>query len=197
MAKFPKNIIAEVQKTMAVLAGFSSEPSDLKVSDMVIGGKVEMVNSDGSLSPAQDGEYTIDNDVIVVKDGLIVSINGETETNPRDEAPKQEENLAEDAPVDEPVKQDDLKAEVEALKAETENIKAMVEELKAALASKNEAEQKMSADFAAEIAALNETLKIVATTPAEFSKTSTNNVVKDSKEDKMKEYARILKSSKN
>jgi len=194
MAKFPKNLITEIQKTISMLSGFSSE-SELKVSDMVIGGKVEKVNSDGSLAPVEDGEYTIEKDLLVVKDGLIVSINGETEMKPKDEAPKEEEKL-EDVPVEDPAPENDWKTEVEALKAETESLKVTIEEIKKVMAENTVEEQKMSADFTAEIAKLNETLKVVATTPAEFSKTSTNNVVKDSKEDKMKEYARILNSNK-
>ena len=170
---------------------FSSSEPEIKVSEMVVGGKVEMVNTDDSLSDAPDGEYTVDKDVIVVKDGQIVSINGETETKP-----VEEEQAADDVPTEDPAKEDnsmaELKAEVDALKAETETLKAAVEELKGAMV-KDEA---MSAEFTAQLNTLNETMKAIAVMPAEFSKTSTNTVVKDSKDDKIKAYAKILASNK-
>lgn len=161
---------------------FAASQPELKVSEMVIGGKVEVINSDGSLSPAEDGEYTIDKDVLVVKDGQIVSINGETET-----APVEEEQAAEaDAPVVEDVPADaDWKAEVDALKAETETLKAAIEELKKAMEDDKASEQTMSAEFSKQLTELTNVFKVAINTPFEFSKTNQSAIEKEAKENKM------------
>lgn len=184
----------ELKKTLGLLVTpsdekFANQP-ELKVSDMVIGGKVETVNSDGTLAPVMDGEYTIGEDMIEVKEGLIVSINGETETVDTNEVPK-DENMADTSITDA------LRSEVDALKAETENLKTALEELKKAMQDDTAQEQTMSADFNNQLSALNETIKTLVTMPVEFSKTSNNNVVKDTKDEKMKEYLKILASTKN
>jgi hypothetical protein len=183
----------ELKKTLGLLVTptseeFNNQP-EIKVSDMAVGAKVEFVNSDGTLSPALDGEYTIDKDVIEVKDGLIVSINGETETTPVDTKPK-DENMADTSVTDA------MQVQIDALKAETESLKSVIEEIKQSIVDDATKDQTMSADFGNQLSVLNETIKTLLKMPSEFSKTSNDNVVKDSKEEKMKEYIKILSSNK-
>lgn len=181
----------ELKKTLSLL--MAEQAPEVKVSDMVIGGKVEVVNSDGSLSDAPDGEYTVDKDVIEVKDGLIVSINGEKA--PKEDAPVEEAKMDE-APTDAPVDPNaDLKAEVEALKAETESLKAAIQEIKDAMAGNADAEQKMSEQFSKQVEDLNATIKTLMDMPAEFSKTNESVKVKDDKEAKKNAWSAILAST--
>ena len=72
-----KTLKEELKKALALFSA-DNQPA-LKVSDMVIGGKVEIPDAEGTLSDAPDGEYTVDKDVIEVKDGQITSINGNKE----------------------------------------------------------------------------------------------------------------------
>jgi hypothetical protein len=187
----------KIKDVLKALGAFAENQPELKISEVAIGGKVEVINADETLAPAPDGEYTTeDKDVITVKDGFIVLINGEKgeEEKVADEPAEElaeEEVKEEEAPVEA-----DWKAEVDALKAETEALKAAVEELQKGLADKSEAEEKMSADFSKQLTDLTETLKVLSVMPAEFSKTSSNNLVTDSKDEKMKAYARIIASNK-
>jgi len=152
------------------------QDSELNISEKQVGGKVELIQEDGSLAAIPDGEYELESgDKFDVKDGFIVKWNDETEAP----AQPQEEMSTEDTPVDEP-KQEDWKAEVVALKAETEALKQMIEELKASIGAKSAQEQAMSEQFSNQLNELNESIKVLSTMPAEFSRTSTSNIVKDS-----------------
>lgn len=167
----------ELKKTLGLLNNDGTQPQ-IQVSDMVVGGKVEVVNPDGTLSPAPDGEYTVDKDVIEVKDGQITSVNGAEETAPADKKAPEEKMAA-----------PDMQSEIDALKAETESLKAAIAELKKAIeddkAEDAAEDQKMSAEFSKQISDLNETLKVLAAMPSEFSKTNQSPIVQDVKEAKI------------
>lgn len=172
----------ELKKTLGLL---EAEPAtELKVSEMVIGGKVESVNADGTLSEVADGEYKVGEDVIEVKAGQIVSINGEKEKE--EEAPAEaEKEMEEEIPTEEAPATEGWKEALEAYKAELDGLKLEIETLKEALGASKEIEEKMSAEFSKQLGDLNETLKVIANTPAEFSKTNQSPLEKDAKERKL------------
>jgi len=185
MSKF-QNIVKELKKFLADIPQeqeFNVSADDLVISEMKVGGKVEAKDAEGNVIPVPDGEYTVGEDVIVVKDGMIVSLNGETE-----EAPA--EQMADDAPTDEPAKEDDgVQEKLDAMQKEIDELKASIESMKVE-ASKEET-------FSKQVEKLTDSIKMLMSMPAEFSKTNESIVVKDSKEQKIKEYARMLAESKN
>jgi hypothetical protein len=169
---------------MAEQAPEAPKEGELKVSEVAIGGKVEIVDGEGNLQPAPDGEYQYGEDVLTVKDGLIEAINGEGK---QEETPAEEIEAAEETPAEEPA-QDEPKAndELEAVKAELEKLKAEIAEIKAAIsgAATKEEMAAIKQEVDASYGEMNRTLATVISTPAQFSQTSNNNVVKDSKDEK-------------
>lgn len=181
--------------------------AELKISAMEIGGKVEMIDAEGNIQPAGDGEYEMESgDKFTVVDGMIAELNGEkAEEKPEEEVPveaaeeekeeEKEEAPAEEAPVEEvkeeEPKEDEKQMQIDMLKGELEAMKAAVEELKALIAgsvSKDEMNQ-----FSSEVLG---NLKKLASIPAEFSRTTNSNVIKDSMEEKLLDLARIHGSIK-
>jgi hypothetical protein len=165
--------------------------AELKISEKAIGGKVEIIAADGSLEVAADGDYTMeDGTTFKVKDGVITELNGEKE------APVMEDEQAEEDTPAEPEKDDtaELKAQVEALQQETSDLKQAIEDIKASM---SEQYSKEDADkFSKQLNDLTDAFKALLITPIEFSKTTTSTVVKDSKEDKLKEMTRVYASIK-
>jgi chromosome segregation ATPase len=158
--------------------------AELKISEKQVGGTVEVINEDGTLSPVEDGEYKdADGTPFKVEAGVIIEWNGEKEAEKAEEKPAEEamEETKEEVPA-EPSEVEALKAELDALKSETESLKAIVEELKGSIA----AEQAMNEQFSKGIADLNATLKVIAELPAEFSKTNSSNTVKDANKERQK-----------
>ncbi|MFL5810202.1 MAG: hypothetical protein ACJ749_11820 [Flavisolibacter sp.] len=174
------------------------DPSKLQISEKAVGGKVEQINEDGSLSPVADGDYQdADGTPFSVKDGLITEWNGEKEA-PKEEAPAEEmadEPAKEEAPASNEVA--DLKAMVDEQAKAIEELKGQVAELINAIEGNKAAEAEMAAQFNKQVSDLTETIKVILKTPAEFSKTNNSNVVKDAKEEKMNDYAKAWASIKN
>lgn len=178
-----QKIKAELMKTLNLMN--SDAEKELKVSEMTVGSKVEVINADGTLEVAPDGEYTIGEDMIVVKDGLIESINGDKGE------PKEE--MEEEAPVDENAA---MKAELDAMKEAVELLKEEIEKLKASVDETSTSEEMMAKEFSTQLNTLNETIKVLIDTPAEFSKTNESVKVKDSKDEKMMAAAKLFASLK-
>lgn len=100
-------------KLAAILAKFAVVKTDKAVleydgEDLKAGMAVYVSNENGERVPVEDGEYTTeDNKVIVVKDGMVESI-----TDPVAEVDgADEEEKPEDAPVEEPVEEEKLEEE--------------------------------------------------------------------------------------
>lgn len=100
-------------KLAAILAKFAVVKTDKAVleydgEDLKAGMAVYVSNENGERVAAEDGEYTTeDNKVIVVKDGMVESITDPVaEVDGADEEPKPE-----DAPVEEPVEEEKLEEE--------------------------------------------------------------------------------------
>ncbi|MFT3912239.1 MAG: hypothetical protein QM737_22620 [Ferruginibacter sp.] len=181
----------ELRKTLASLTNSEQMAApttdEINVSDMVVGGKVEIVNPDGSLSDAPDGEYDYNGHKLEVKDSLIVSIDGD----------KGEQKPAEDMANESPV-QDAPAKDSNDMQAQIDELKSAIEEIKKQLADGQAANQKMAAEsekFSEAINSLNETIKAILVTPAEFSKTNTSIKVKDEKEAKINAFTKVLAES--
>ena len=119
-------------------------------SDNMEVGLEVFVEGDAGLMPAPDGEYTVDDNIVVVEGGKIVEIKEKPLEQPVEtpeepiETPMQEEEKPEEKPMEnpeEPMEEsstiDDLnsiieeqKAMIETLKSENETLKAEIEELK-------------------------------------------------------------------
>jgi hypothetical protein len=183
---------SKVKEETQEMASQVYKDSELKISEKAVGGKAEVVNTDGTLSVCPDGEYELeDGSKFKVKDGLISEWNGENSAN------KKEEVKAGDQPAgdNKPDQVAELKTALESLKAETDSIKQAVEEIKAMCANYAKADD--AANFTKQLDEINATLKIIANTPAEFSKTSTNNVIKDSRDSKMSDLLKVYANLKS
>ena len=121
--------------------------------DMEVGLEV-FVDGDAGLEPAPDGEYTVNESIVVVEGGKIVSITEKPIEQPIEtpekpiETPMQEEEKPEEKPMENPMENpeepseesstiDDLnsiieeqKSMIEQLKSENENLKVEIEDLK-------------------------------------------------------------------
>ena len=117
--------------------------------DMEVGLEV-FVEDDAGLTPAPDGEYTVDESIVVVEGGKIVEIKEKPLEQPMEpivetpiETPMQEEEKPEEkmeepveTPIDTPSIEElknlieEQKTMIENLKVENETLKAEIEELK-------------------------------------------------------------------
>ena len=108
--------------------------------DMEVGLEV-FVDGDEGLTPAPDGEYTVDESIVVVEGGKIVEIKEKPIEQPIDtpiETPMQEEEKPEEK-MEEPMEPsieelknliEEQKSMIENLKSENETLKAEIEDLK-------------------------------------------------------------------
>lgn len=172
VAEAIKNLNAKLSEELAAVTEYAE--TEVKISEKTVGGKVELIDGDGNLTPAPDGDFKIagDENIYTVKDGQITAINGETPAE-EEEAPKEEVQAAEEAPVEEAKPNEEmaaLNARVEAL----ENAIAEMQNMIAGFASKDDVAQ-----FSSEVKSLNDTITKLAQLPAEFSKTNNSPVVKD------------------
>lgn len=116
-------------KLAAILAQFAVVKTDKAVlvydgdEDLVAGMKVYVEDENGERKPAEDGEYTTeDNKVIVVKDGTVESItdpvaevDAEEEPKPEDAPEEAEEKTGEDASKEEEMEEEPKKTTEDAI----------------------------------------------------------------------------------
>lgn len=192
MIKELKREMAKMFKALKFEGELIYNPDELNISERVVGGKVELINQDGTLSVLPDGDYELsDGFKFTVKEGLISAIEGE---DPVEET-EQPEEMAEDAPVEEAPKEDglaELKAETEAIKAEVEALKQALAELMEA--SAGNAKKEDVENFSSEVTKLTDTIMKLAKIPAAPTKTNQSNVVKDSTDTKMMEFVKMFHS---
>ncbi|WP_322518625.1 hypothetical protein U0033_28145 [Chitinophaga sancti] len=161
----------------------------LNISDRVVGGKVELINADGSLNVAPDGDYELEDGFkFTVKDGVIASIEGE----------EQPEELANETPTEDTPAPDDNKVAIEELQKETAAIKAEVESIKEILAQltgsvSDSATKEEMQKFSKEVKTLTDTINKVAKLPAEFSKTTKSTKTKTDNHDKLMDVIKLMK----
>ena len=192
------NVKSEIMNTLKKILGFYEEKkvedfkvysdSEIKISDKAVGGKVELVDADGNLSDAPDGDYEMDNGFkFTVKGGVIASIEGEEK--PKEDAPVEAD--ATDTPVEDAPAEDSKYAELEARVTALEQAVADMNSSVQAAATKEDL-----GAFTKEVETLNSNIQLLAKVPVEFSQTTKNNTVKESKEDKLLALAKMI-GSKN
>lgn len=169
--------------------------SEIKVSDKKVGGKVELISKDGTLTPAPDGDYSLeDGTKFKVKDSCIESIEGEVMETPKTEdtrSPTETDKPEVETPETE--KKED--GDIETIKQNITDLQKAIEEIKSMLqgfVSKSEA-----TEFNAQVKDLTDTIKQLAKLPAEFSKTNDSPREKDSKEEKISDIAKVFASIKD
>ena len=141
---FSKANLYKLKKLLLSLSEVTTKEGIVLITDsddMEVGLEV-FVDGDEGLTPAPDGEYTVNESIVVVEGGKIVEIKEKPLEQPEEpvvetpvETPMQEEekpmeNLEE--PSIEELKNliEEQKSMIENLKAENENLKAEIEDLK-------------------------------------------------------------------
>lgn len=126
-------------KLAHMIVKFEELPTDkgILVSDnnIEIGAEVQLINADGEVVAAEDGEYTTETETIKVEGGKIVEINPIEEPEPEAEEPAEE------------VLEDEMPAEEPAVDEEKEQLKARVAELEAAIAEKDAKIEELTAEI--------------------------------------------------
>lgn len=122
-------------KLAHLLLKFAEVPTDKGVlvsdGDLEVGIEVQLINADGEVVDAEDGEYKTETDVIKIEGGKVAEI-APIELPAEEETPAEleEENPAEEAPANDEEKEQ-LKARVAELEAAVAEKDAKIEELTA------------------------------------------------------------------
>ncbi len=205
-----KELIALAQNILGAFKKVYTE-SDMKVSDKVIGGKVEFILPDGELAPVEDGEYDFDGFVFTCKDGQITAIQGqdapaeeapvEAAVSAEDEIPTEEvETPAEDATPTEEVPEEpkedpripEMEAKITELESKLSEVLDILKGQSMAQATEMEAQTQAIEAFSATVKELNEKISILAKVPVQFSKTNNTQSAEESKADKLSVLAGII-----
>ena len=151
---FSKQNLYKLKKMLLSLSEIPTKEGIILITDsddLEVGLEV-FVDGDEGLTPAPDGEYTVDESIVVVEGGKIVEIKEkpieqplepvvetpETIETPMQEEEKPEEKMEEtiDTPIDNPTIEElknlieEQKSMIEQLKTENETLKAEIEDLK-------------------------------------------------------------------
>ena len=144
---FPKANLYKLKKMLLSLSEIPTKEGVILITDGDIEVGMEVfVDGDEGLIPANDGEYTVDESIVVVEGGKIVEIKEKPIEQPIEtpiETPMQEEEKPEEkmeepieTPIDNPSTEElknlieEQKTMIESLKSENESLKAEIEELK-------------------------------------------------------------------
>ena len=194
-----KSVASSFKNLIGVLS-MDVPAEQIKISDKVVGGKVEMISADGSLSPIEDGDYKVGDFEFTVKDGLIVSIVGveevvAEETKVEEVTTGKTEDDKSEVKAEDAVVVDEKDITIEAFLERLSVIETRLTDLETGLGEMKDA--KVDSDealnkFHAEVKGLNENIIKLAKIPVEFSKVNTTPVYKESKEDKMMDLACML-----
>ena len=126
-------------KLAHLLLKFAEVPTDKGVlvsdGDLEVGIEVQLINADGEVVAAEDGEYKTETDVIKIEGGKVAEI-APIEL-PAEEEEEPAEELEEEAPAE----------EVPAVDEEKEQLKARVAELEAAVAEKDAKIEELTAEI--------------------------------------------------
>ena len=139
-----KTKLLKLAKMLLNLKMVESDKGTLIIdSDLAVGVEVSVEDTEGNVKPAEDGEYTIDNQKVIIKDGKIESIEEILPEEPETEEPTDEpEAMAEEPATEEPSNEPDEKdlriAELEGLLKDRD---AIIEELTAKI---KELEEKLN-----------------------------------------------------
>lgn len=190
-----KEIVVQLKKMLGLfneeaeanLAKIYQE-DEIKISAFEVGGKVELIDGNGELTVAPDGDYELaDGSKFSVKDGLIESIEGQEA--PEESTTEDVEVVAEEAPAEEAPQEDSKVAELEAKVARLETEIAEIKKLLEGTDADN-------AEFLNQMTELNKNMALLAETPAQFSQVNKSQKEKESREEKLSAFAKILGSVK-
>lgn len=127
-----KNKLWKLAKMLIQFKEYITEQGKIVVSgELVEGTEVAIENENGELVPVSDGEYKLDDVIVVVVDGKVTEIKQEVEPEPEPEPV--EEPLAEE-PVEEPTQEpepDEKDLKIEELEGLLKDRDAVIEELTA------------------------------------------------------------------
>ena len=140
---FSKQNLYKLKKMLLSLSEISTNEGLLIYDgdNLEVGDEVFMEGDEG-LTPAKDGLYTYDNEIIEVEGGVVKTISEKEVEQPEEEVVEEvietvEEKSVENEPSEESSTIDDLnsiieeqKAMIESLKSENETLKAEIEDLK-------------------------------------------------------------------
>ena len=141
---FSKQNLYKLKKMLLSLSEIPTKEGIVLITDsddLEVGMEV-FVDGDEGLIPATDGEYTVDDNIILVEGGKIAEIREKPIEQPIEtpiETPMQEEEKPEEKPMEEPMEPsieelknliEEQKSMIETLKSENENLKSEIEELK-------------------------------------------------------------------
>ena len=140
---FSKQNLYKLKKMLLSLSEISTNEGLLIYDgdNLEVGDEVFMEGEEG-LTPAKDGLYTYDNEIIEVEGGVVKTISEKEVEQPEEEVVEEvietvEEKSVENEPSEESSTIDDLnsiieeqKAMIESLKSENETLKAEIEDLK-------------------------------------------------------------------
>ena len=145
---FSKQNLYKLKKMLLSLSEVTTKEGVVLITDgdMEVGLEV-FVDGDAGLEPAPDGEFTIDDNIVVVEGGKIVEIKEKPIEQPIEEpvveTPMQEEEKPEEKMEEKPMENpeeptieelknliEEQKTMIETLKSENENLKVEIEDLK-------------------------------------------------------------------
>ena len=148
---FSKQNLYKLKKMLLSLSEIPTKEGIVLITDsddMEVGLEV-FVDADAGLEPAPDGEYTVDENIVVVEGGKIVEIKEKPIEQPVEtpeqpiETPMQEEEKPEEKMEEKPMENpeepttdelknliEEQKTVIENLKSENETLKAEIEDLK-------------------------------------------------------------------
>ena len=157
MSKLEK-IKAELAKLLIKYSVVKTDKAVLEYEgeELVAGMDVYITDEEGNKVPAEDGEYTTeDNKVISVKDGKVESIidkaadveaeeDEKKEDEPMEEPTKEEEPMPEDDKKDEEVSLEDVNTAIDELRKEVDELYAIVDDLMKKLGeNRDEADERL------------------------------------------------------
>lgn len=129
-----KNKLWKLAKMLIQFKEYITEQGKIVVSgELVEGTEVAIENENGELVPVSDGEYKLDDVIVVVVDGKVTEIKQEEVEPEPVEEPVVEEPLAEE-PVEEPTQEpepDEKDLKIEELEGLLKDRDAVIEELTA------------------------------------------------------------------
>lgn len=129
-----KNKLWKLAKMLIQFKEYITEQGKIVVSgELVEGTEVAIENENGELVPVSDGEYKLDDVIVVVVDGKVTEIKQEEVEPETVEEPVVEEPLAEE-PVEEPTQEpepDEKDIRIEELEGLLKDRDAVIEELTA------------------------------------------------------------------
>lgn len=165
-------------------------------SELEVGYKVFVEDAEGNKVPAEDGEYTSDENVIKVEGGVVTSIEK------KDEAGSEQEQTADDTQVEEAPKTEEMAQEEEPAQEEAPKTEEEPAQEEPAKEEDKTAElEKRVADLEEKVAELLEKIAEIASTPAaepvvdEFEQVTKKNTTGDKKLDKRIALAAALKEN--